>query len=342
MANRSKFPPAVSVVMPARNAEATIGEAIESLCAQTHADLEIVLVDHDSSDNTLAIMERAAEADERIHVFSGSGSFVEAANLAWREARGTLIARMDSDDVSHPERIQEQVDFLEKHPDFAACGSLVRIKKRNGPVEGGYRRYEQWVNSVVSPEDIEKQRFVDSPLPNPTAMIRREVLEDLSGYADPDWAEDYDFWLRLLEKGHRLGKIDRVLLDWYDEPDRATRTQGRYSLGKFQEAKAFYLARMKSVKVRGVVICGAGPIGKEMAGLLADSAIEVKAFFEVNVRQIGNRIGGVPVLDSLELGQWKGKAIALGAVGQPGKRQHVLELAESASFVEGIDFFSVA
>lgn len=332
----------VSVVMPARNAETTVSEAIESIRKQTFENLEIVLVDHDSSDNTLSIMKEAAGSDSRIRVFRESGTFIEAANRAWREAEGELIARMDSDDVSHPERIAAQVDFLSSNPGIAGCGTLVNITKRDGEIEGGYRRYESWVNSVVSSENIAAQRFVDSPLPNPTSMIRRTVMRELGGYADPSWAEDYDLWLRLLENGHRLGKVDRVLLDWFDGSTRATRTRERYALTRFQEAKAHYLSRLRPVQDNGVVVCGAGPIGKEMAGMLIDRNIDVRAFIEVNVRQIGNRIREIPVLSSEELSNFKGKAVALGAVGQPGKRRRVLELAESANFVEGIDFFSVA
>jgi len=342
MATVSKSGPRVSVVMPARNAGATLEAAIDSIRQQTFADLDIVLVDHKSSDDSLEIMENAATQDQRVRVFRESGTFVNAANLAWREGRGELIARMDSDDIAYPERISAQVDFLSENLDIAACGTLVNIVKSSGTVEGGYQRYEQWVNSVIEPNDIISQRFVDSPLPNPTTMVRRCVMEDLRGYSDPPWAEDYDFWLRLLESGHRLGKIDRVLLDWYDEPTRATRTRERYSLSRFQEAKAFYLSRMEIVRRLGVIVCGAGPIGKEMAGFLGNHDITVNAFVEVNVRQIGNRIGGAPVLPPSELVTWKSRAVALGAVGQTGAREKLSELARTAGFTEGVDFFSVA
>lgn len=342
MATPSRSTPGASVVMPVKNAGETLEAAIGSIRQQTFSDLEIILVDHSSTDNSLEIMKKAASKDSRIHVFRESGTFVDAANLAWRESHGELVARMDSDDIAHPERISKQVDFLSENPDIAACGTLVNIVKRRGEVEGGYQRYERWVNSVIEPDDIASQRFVDSPLPNPTAMIRRRVMEELGGYADPLWAEDYDFWLRLLEKGHRLGKVKQVLLDWHDDPARATRTRERYSLTRFQEAKAFYLSRIEAVRERGVVICGAGPIGKEMANFLRKQDIAVKAFVEVNVRQIGNRIAGVPVLPSSDIANLKGGAVALGAVGQPGAREKVLELARSADFVEGVDFFAVA
>lgn len=333
--------------MPTRNAEKTVAAAIRSIQEQSWREFDFVIVDHASTDGTPGILAEAAREDSRITVLRSEGTFVEAANLAWKETRGDLIARMDSDDVAHPERLSRQVDFLNSHPELAACGSLVRIGKRGvaGSIEaaeGGYQRYETWVNSVTTPEQILRERFVDSPLPNPTALVRREVLEALGGYHDPDWAEDYDFWLRLLEKGFQLGKVEEILLDWFDAPDRSTRTVPRYELTRFQEAKAHYLSRIPEVQQLGVTLCGAGPIGKEMARYLRSRAVEVNAFCEVNERQIGNRIDGIPVLGPDVMSGKLRSTILLSAVGQPGARARIRKLALDAGFVEGADFFCVA
>jgi glycosyltransferase involved in cell wall biosynthesis len=339
--------PLVSVVMPARNASATVADAITSLQRQDLIDFEIILVDHRSSDETFSLMEEKALSDPRIRVFRCGGTFVEAANLAWREASGAFIARMDSDDIAAPERLRLQRDFLQDHPDLAACGTLVRILKREpdgafSPPDGGYLRYERWINSLVTPGDIAAQRFIDSPMPNPAAMVRREVLESVGGYGDPLWAEDYDLWLRLLESGYRLGKVPQVLLDWHDAGTRSTRTVERYSQARFQEAKAHYLARLGEVRRLGVVLCGAGPIGKEMAGLLRNEGIAVHAFLEVNPRRIGNRIGGAPVYGTDRAGEFAGRAILLPAVGRGSGRETIRQVLQTEGFIEGETFFCVA
>lgn len=337
----------VSVVMPARNAEKTLAASVASLQAQDLGDFEIILVDHASDDGTGAIMDRLAREDKRIRIHQWNGTFVEAANLAWQAATGDLIARMDADDLAHPARLRMQRDFLAAQPDLAGCGTLVRIRKRleNGdlaPADGGYQRYERWINGVVSPEAIAAERFVDSPLPNPTMMLRREVLVAAGGYADPEWAEDYDLWLRLLEQGHRLGKVPEVLLDWLDGPTRATRSQDRYSLALFQEAKAHYLSRHPMVRERGVVICGAGPTGKDLAKRLRRHGVVIHAFLEVNERQIGQRIAGLPVLASDRAAEFTGLAVMLSAAGRAPARETIRQLITGAGFVEGRDFFCVA
>ena len=116
--------------MPARNAVATLGAAVASLQAQDLGDFEIVLVDHASTDGTMALMESFSRKDERIRVVRCEGSFVDAANLAWRVASGALVARMDADDLAQPARLRLQRDFLVSHPDLAGCATQVRILKR--------------------------------------------------------------------------------------------------------------------------------------------------------------------------------------------------------------------
>lgn len=337
--------------MPARDAERTIGMAIESCLAQTLPDFELILVDHGSNDATFSIMKKYARRDSRVDVLKQPrrSRFVAAANLAWHEASGELIARMDADDFSYAARLQHQAQFMAENPEIAACGTLVRIRKRQARNAGehdepdqGYADYERWINALVTPERIAAERFIDSPLANPTALIRRAALEKFAGYADTEWAEDYDFWLRMLDAGERLGKVDRVLFDWFDSEHRATRNQDRYSQANFQRAKAHYLARLPIVRERGVSIAGAGPIGKKLARRLSDEhGIDVGVFFEVSENRIGNKIAGIPVLPSEAISDSPHRVL-IGAVGLPGARALIREQAGAAGFTEGVDFFCVA
>ena len=340
--------PTVSVAMPARNAAATVETAVASLQAQDLVDIEIVVVDHGSTDATPDILARLARSDARLRVLRHEGSFVEAANLAWRSTSGDYVARMDADDIARPDRLARQRDLLIEQPGLSGCASLVRILRRGPdgashlPPEGGYQRYETWINSLVEPEEISAQRFIDSPLPNPATMLRRTVLEATGGYSDPPWAEDYDLWLRLLAGGHRFAKVPETLLDWFDGKHRATRKIERYSLAHFQEAKAFYIANFQKVAELGTIICGAGPTGKDMAARLRRRGVAVHAFLEVNARQIGERIGGVPVLASDRAADFRGRAAMLAAVGRQPGRSRIRNLLSEAGFQEGEDFFCVA
>ena len=331
----------ISVVLTARDAEATLVEAVESCLRQTLEDLELLLIDHRSVDATPALMRRFARSDQRVRTFTCDGSHVDAHRLGVAEARGELIARMDADDVSHPERLERQAQLLVDDTSLSACVCGIRVRSRSRPVGGGFLRYVNWLNGLRVPEDIARERFIESPVVHPAAMLRRDALAAVGGYQEVDWAEDYDLWLRLLGAGHRVGKVPVILFDWYDSDARLTRTHARYSQENFLRAKAHYLARMPAVKAGGVEICGAGPIGKRLARLLIGEGAGVRAFYEVNPRRIGETIAGIPVRDQAELIP-SGEAILLGAVGLPGARDRVRDLAAEQGFAEGVDFFCVA
>ena len=111
-----EFSQSVSVVIPARNAAATLNAAVQSILAQQGiGDFELVIIDHASSDETPRLLKDFCKKHSCVKAARCEGSFVEAANLAWQMAEGDWIARMDADDVSHPQRIRQQRDFLQKN-----------------------------------------------------------------------------------------------------------------------------------------------------------------------------------------------------------------------------------
>ena len=325
----------ISVIMTARDAEATIGAAVDSCLNQSFTEFELLLVDNGSSDGTRAAME--GFSDPRVRVLSCEGTHVEAHQLGVGAARGELLARVDADDVCHPTRFEKQVALLEGDRSLAACTCGVRVTSRGREVGDGFVAYVEWLNSLRSPDDILRERFIESPVVHPASMVRRGALLDAGGYREVPWAEDYDLWLRLLGGGHRIGMVPEVLLDWYDSDTRLTRTHGRYSQGRFLEAKAHYLAKLGG----RFEICGAGPIGKRLGRLLIAEGVEVGAFYEVNPRRIGESIAGVPVLDQTSMRR-DGGQVLLAAVGLKGARDLIRGLAREQGFVEGEDFYCVA
>lgn len=339
-------------MLPARDAGATLGAAARSCLEQTFENLELLLLENDATADTIAVMEEIAGSDARARMVRcppGAG-FIAALNRGWQEARGAYLARMDADDVSYPQRIALQVRFLREHPGLAACGTLVRIRRRvpEGPLHAGhlpplngFSSYESWINSVRSPRAIAAERFVDSPVANPSAMVRREVFGKIGGYRDVRWAEDYDFWLRAIDAGMQLGKVPETLLDWFDSGTRLTRNDPHYSQQRFLEAKAHFLARLPQVLRHGVAICGAGPIGKRLARFLVREGAHVGAFYEVSARRIGNRIAGIPVLGSDAIPRADGRVL-IAAVGVPGGAARVRDLLKPLGYTEGSNFFRVA
>lgn len=335
--------PRLSVLLPVRDAAPTLEAAVESVLTQTWRDFELIAVDDHSTDASRAILERIAERDDRVRIIGAPapGGIIAALRGAADAARGELLARMDADDRSRPARFERQIALLDDEPELAVVGCQVKIERLGEETGDGYRRYEAWLNACTTPEAIARERFIESPLAHPSVMMRRNACVAVGGYRDVGWAEDYDLWLRMIEAGHRCAKVPEVLLDWTDGPERLSRRDGRYSLENFQRAKAHFLARLPRVRRRGTVIWGAGPIGKGMARLLAEESVDVHAFVEVNPRQIGKTIHGIPVVDVENLTSPE-SAVHLAAVGQPGGRDEIRRCATELGLTEGEDLLCVA
>lgn len=326
----------ISVLLPVRNEKEFLPEALESIFDQTYENFEIVAVDHGSTDGTSKILSRFQAMDRRLRVVRFEGeSFVDCLNFGLSQCRGEFIARMDADDVCKKERLYLQKEFLKKRPEIGIAGSLIKIFSSSG-VKEGYRRYEKWINSLVEPADIEREIFIESPLPHPSVMMRRETAELLGGYRDFGWAEDYDMWLRARFAGIRMAKVTETLLEWRDRPGRFSRSNKIYSRKNFHRARAFYLAKLAGKK--SVVIQGAGTTGKHIGRYLRMYGAGLSAFFDVNPRKIGGTKLGLPVFGPEKLGMFFGSML-IAAVSSWGAREEIRPAARAAGFTEGVDFF---
>lgn len=266
--------------MPFRNAAATLPECIDSIRAQTLRRFEVIAVDDRSTDESAALCRRAGF---RVVSASKQGGLVAALNAGLAAATGTYIARMDADDVMHPERLEAQLELIEQGFDLVA--TQVEMFPE---VRAGYREYLRWQNGVVTPEEIDANIYVESPFAHPSVMFRRGWT-----YEDGDFPEDYELWLRMHAARARMAKVPRVLLRWRESANRAARVDRRYSREAFDRLRARYLAQDPRVRhARELVIWGAGQVSRRRVRLLG---IRPHAYVDVDPRKIGRAIDGVPV-----------------------------------------------
>jgi glycosyltransferase involved in cell wall biosynthesis len=333
--------PSVSVLLPCRDAEAHLPEAIRSLSLQTFADYEVVAVDDGSTDATGDILERWAEADDRVRVLhTARNGLAEALQAGAAECRGDLVARFDADDFTHPRRLTRQVDYLSQHDDVDAVGTHVRYFPHGG-VGWGARRYQNWLNGLSEPDELARDIFVECPIAHPTVMMRRSRFEEVGGYATNGWPEDYDLILRLYLAGSRVANVPEILHFWREREDRASRVDPRYSANAFRRCKIHYLRESVLHGRTEVNIWGAGRVGKDLARALIEEGIETGAFFDIDARKIGQEIHGAQVHDAREVAASEGQYL-LVAVGAAGARQLIREELDAAGYREPDDYRCLA
>ncbi len=333
--------PRIAVLLPVRDAAATVRAAVVSILRQTERDLSLVCVDDGSRDASGEVLARLAARDRRVRVIRAPGEGIARALERGREAcDAEVIARMDADDVAHPRRLALQLAALRADPRLAAVGGRVRLFPRR-EVAGGMARYAAWVNGLVTPELVARDLLVEAPLVHPAAAIRRGVLEAAGGWRDGDFPEDYDLWLRLSAAGHALGNVPEVLLAWRESPGRLTRTDPRYALDRHVALKAAWLAGGPLADRREVALWGAGETGRAFARALGRHGISVRLFLEVDRRKIGRTVLGVPVHSFEEAGRARGMPL-LVAVGAPGARALIRDELGRAGFREVDEYRCVA
>ncbi|MGD8867713.1 MAG: glycosyltransferase [Gemmatimonadales bacterium] len=333
--------PRVSVLLPCRNAADHLPQAIQSLRMQTLPDFEVVAVNDGSTDGTGDVLERWAVDDRRVRVIDTEGVGLAAAlRLGSGFCRGDLLARADADDVAHPRRLAQQVSLLDARPEVDAVGTHVRYFPR--PQVGlGARRYQSWLNRLSEPESLARDIFVECPIAHPTLMLRRDVFEAVGGYRANGWPEDYDLVLRLHALGRRLANVPKVLHFWRESEGRASHTDPRYAPEAFRQCKVHYLKRCEPRCREAVYVWGAGRVGKEFARAVVHGGTELRGFYDIDPKKIGQEVYGAPVRDAAEVGERR-EAYLLVAVGTPGARDLIREELAAEGFEEPGDFRCVA
>ena len=204
----------VSVLMSVYNGAPTLEKAAASVLAQTYRNLELILCDDASTDDTWRIMQRIAAQDARVTVFQNKTNRGLGASLngCLSRAGGEYIARQDADDVSDPDRIERTMDFLlSSGAPYAACG--VRVFD-----DGGVWSTRQYPQKITKHIIAQKNPFF-----HPTMVFRRAVLEGVGGYNEtPETrrTEDYDLVMRLAAEGVIGENLPEILYSVY-EPKEA-------------------------------------------------------------------------------------------------------------------------
>jgi hypothetical protein len=331
----------VAVLLPVRNAAATVGPAVVSILRGRYRDLSLIAVDDGSTDATAAVLDRLAARDRRLRVLRAPGEGIALAlDRALTASDSELVARMDADDVAWPDRLEAQVEALDADPRLAVVGARVRLFPRS-QVRDGMRRYVGWLNGLVTPEQVARDLFVEAPLCHPATLLRRRALAAVGGWRAGDFPEDYDLWLRLAAQGSLMANLPRTLLDWREGPARLTRTDPRYGLDRHVALKCGALAGGPLRGVAEVALWGAGETGRTFADGLLRVGIRVVAFVEVDRKKVGRTIRGAPVHSFEEVERLRGVPL-LVAVGAPGARQLIRAELDKRGFVELRDYRCVA
>lgn len=205
--------PLVSVVIPVYNAESFIAESIESMLSQTYKHIEVIIIDDNSTDNSWKIItsyqKRYPSLIRAVHLTHNMNKGGDTcANIGIQMAKGSLIARMDADDISHPTRIEKQVEFLRRNKNVFMVGASAYVIDKNGKTIG----------EKIMPEkndQIYGQYMVFHPMIHPSVVFKKNVIKRKNFYLSKYSANnDYYTFFNLISQGYVFANLPEKLLKY--------------------------------------------------------------------------------------------------------------------------------
>jgi len=279
--------------MSVRDTEQYLPECLDSILAQTYTNWELVAVNNESSDRSMEIMQEHSQRDSRIRVFNTDREgLIPALQTSYRHARGTLLTRMDSDDIMPADKLEVMCRTWQQHGKGTVVAGGTKYFVDSGEVGGGFRRYEHWLNQIAKEQTYYEEVYRECVISSQCWLVHRDDFEAAGGFTPEIYPEDYDLCFRFYRQKLRIVGIDKVLNYCRDRKDRTSRTDSSYQDNRFFDLKIRYFYKVDRDTSRPLVLWGAGRKGKDLAKLLL---AQEDHFHWVcnNSRKIGKNIYGV-------------------------------------------------
>lgn len=220
----------VSIIMGIFNCESTLGESIDSLLNQTYDNWELIMCDDGSSDRTYDVAKCYSDKyPDKIKLIRNETNIGlnETLNKCLTLSKGEFIARMDGDDISLPTRLEEEIRFLNSHPEYSIVSTPMMYFDDNGIFKVGKQNGEPNIKNFAK-----GTQFCHAP-----CMVRKEAYESVCGYSichDRLRVEDWDLWVRMYEKGYRGYNISTPLYMMRDDRKAFSRRKFKYRINEFK------------------------------------------------------------------------------------------------------------
>lgn len=283
--------PLISILIPFKNTESFLNDCLNSILKQSYTNWELLIVDDSSTDSSYKIVKNFAARDSRIKLYKNSGNgIINALQLAFKNSKGELITRMDSDDVMQPNKLEVlSTNLLTYGKQHVAIG-LVNYFSEEG-IKEGYKNYELWLNNLTKNGTNYSEIYKECVIPSPCWMIYKNDLIACGAFNPNTYPEDYDLAFRFYKYNYRCIPCEEVLHNWRDYSYRTSRAHVHYAKNHFIDLKLKYFLELDYDKNKKLIVWGAGNKGKIIAKALIKKSIPFEWICD-NPNKIGRDIYG--------------------------------------------------
>lgn len=327
----------ISILLPIFNEERYLVECLDSILAQSYPDWELLAIDDQSTDSTPQILAAYQERDARIRPLRNPDKgVIPALRLALEQSTGTLITRMDADDIMAPQKLERMFHLLVAHGPGHLSTGLVKYFS-DAQLGEGYARYGEWINKVNLEGRQWEEIYRDCPIPAPCWLVYREDLLRAGAFEPDIKPEDYDLIFRFRQIGLQPHTVPEVLLYWRDHADRTTRMNEAYDMQKYFRVKLPWFLALDHDPTRQLVLWGAGPRGKTFATMLNEAKVKFRWVCD-NPRKWGQQIYGVIMEEESKLRELGPMQIII-SVSAPTDQITIKALLDELGLRAGEDYF---
>jgi len=262
----------VSIIIPYKNPLPYFEDCLKSIVNQSHKKLQIILVNDHSTDDSEKLAFKYSIEDSRIKLVNNVGKgIVDALNTGSEIAKGKYITRMDADDIMSENKIEILRTLLEKKKTKHIAVGNVKYFASKKPMGNGYLKYANWLNELTSNKKNFKEIYKECTIPSCSWMMHRSDFENIKGFKNLNYPEDYDFLFRVHYNQIKLTTTKEIIHLWRDHPMRTSRNSKDYQFENFIPLKIKYLIENELKPKDELVLWGSGKKGKLVAKKLIEN-----------------------------------------------------------------------
>jgi len=318
-----------------------LAACLDSILSQTFQNWELILVNDNSSDNSLEILTAYSEKDDRITVVDNPQvGLLNTLRLGYKHTIGMLIHRMDSDDKMPHDKLETLHAEWKKHGKGSVITGGTEYFSDEGEIGNGFKRYDEWLCEVARNNSHAENIYRECVIPSNCWLVHREDFDEVGGFDPATFPEDYDLCFRFYKGELRIVGLDKVLHHWRDRPDRISRTREEYSDNRFFELKVNYFLELERDPNRPLVLWGAGKNGKDLTKLI-QSQDDSFTWVCDNANKIGKDIYDIRLHHFDELQKLDSPQIII-AVASPDGQKEIESILQAQGRKAGKDYWFFA
>ena len=317
--------------MPVKNAGAYLKPCLDSILNQTEANWELVAVNDGSTDTSREILDSYSKKDNRISVLENEGrGIIPALQTAYKSTSGSLITRMDADDLMTNQKLAlMKQQLLLNGFGHIAIGQVNYFSDEG--LKDGYRYYESWLNGLSNAGSNYKDIYRECVIPSPCWMVFREDFEGCGGFDSETYPEDYDLCFRFY--GHKLKVIpsSTVLHQWRDHSNRTSRNDPNYADNRFLDLKLKWFLELDYDPTRPLVVWGAASKGKLLVKGLQKAGVNLRWMCN-NPNKINKHVYDILIENVSEIGALPNPQVIVAVANKQEQEEIRSQLAEGQAF----------